>query len=231
MPRTKKPRGVNYSKSQAFTRDTEIPILQPISYEQTYDSNPLQLDLQQIDDDFIDESVPADDFFSNIDDDKTYREKQIHLNEAWQSIRVQLRDALIELESQCDIEENMCPYGKCDNIELFKMITVDCIYFERKFTLICKYSFIKFYLLIYLFIYLFLDEIKIQFNLCNCEQSNLAVALARRGLFPASPIHPSIAFEIKLLEFAEKLLLLAQIPYESFCIALRHIHGIKVCIK
>lgn len=82
-----------------------------------------------------------------------------------------------------------------------------------------------------LFIYLFLDEIKKQFNLCNCEQSNLAVVLTRRGLFPASPINPLIAFEIKLLEFAEKLLLLAQISYESFCIALRHIHDNKVCIK
>jgi len=78
---------------------------------------------------------------------------------------------------------------------------------------------------------IFLDEIKVQFNLCHCEQSNLAVALARRGLFPASPIYPLIAFEIKLLEFAEKLLLLAQISYESFCIALRHIHNTKVCIN
>ncbi|PKY55332.1 hypothetical protein RhiirA4_474696 [Rhizophagus irregularis] len=59
----------------------------------------------------------------------------------------------------------------------------------------------------------------------HCEQSNLAVALTRRELFPASPINPLIVFEIKLLEFAEKLLLLTQI---SFCIALRHIHDNKL---
>ncbi|CAB4435201.1 unnamed protein product [Rhizophagus irregularis] len=173
MPRTKKPRGVKYSKSRAFTRNTEIPILQPIFLEQTYDSNPTEFNLQQSDDDdvnddFIDESIPVD------SDD----------------------NALIELESQCNVEENICLYGKCYNNELFKIITVDY-------------------------------EIKKQFNLYNCEQSNLAVALTRRGLFPASPINPLIAFETKLLEFAEKLLLLAQISYKSFCIALRHIHDNK----
>ncbi|CAB4381008.1 unnamed protein product [Rhizophagus irregularis] len=149
----------------------------PIFLEQTYDSNPTEFNLQQSDDDdvnddFIDESIPVD---SN---DSIYREKQTRLNKFWQSIRVQLKDALIELESH-----------------------FDCIYFEH--------------------------EIKKQFNLCNCEQSNLAVALARREIFPASPINPLIAFEIKLLEFAEKLLL-AQISYESFCIALRHIHDNKL---
>ncbi|PKY54563.1 hypothetical protein RhiirA4_473448 [Rhizophagus irregularis] len=174
MPRTKKPRGVKYSKSRAFTRNTEIPILQPIFLEQTYDSNPTEFNLQQSDDDdvnddFIDESIPVD------SDD----------------------NALIELESQCNVEENICLYGKCYNNELFKIITVDY-------------------------------EIKKQFNLYNCEQSNLAVALTRRGLFPASPINPLIAFETKLLEFAEKLLLLAQISYKSFCIALRHIHDNKL---
>ncbi|GBC30110.2 hypothetical protein GLOIN_2v1775860 [Rhizophagus irregularis DAOM 181602=DAOM 197198] len=111
-------------------------------------------------------------------------------------------DALIELKSQCNVEENICLYVKCYNNELFKIITIDCIYFEH--------------------------EIKKQFNLYNCEQSNLAVALTCRGLFSASPINPLIAFEIKLLEFAEKLLLLAQILYESFCIALRHIHDNKL---
>ncbi|PKY53001.1 hypothetical protein RhiirA4_425703 [Rhizophagus irregularis] len=177
MPHTKKPRGVKYSKLRAFTRNTEIPILQSIFLEQTYDSNPTEFNLQQgddddVNDDFIDESIPID------SDDSIFREKQTRLNKSWQSIRVQLKDALIELESQ-----------------------FDCIYFEH--------------------------EIKKQFNLCNCEQSNLAVALTRRGIFPASPINPLIAFEIKLLEFAEKLLLLAQISYESFCIALRHIHDNK----
>ncbi|CAB5180165.1 unnamed protein product [Rhizophagus irregularis] len=201
MPRTKKPRGVKYSKSRAFTRNTEIPILQPIFLEQTYNSNPTEFNLQQSDyddvnDDFIDESIPVD------SDDSIYREKQTRLNKSWQSIHVQLKDALIELESQCNVEENICLYGKCYNNELFKIITVDCIYFEH--------------------------EIKKQFNLCNCEQSNLAVALTHRGLFSASPINPLIAFEIKLLEFAEKLLLLAQISYESFCIALRHIHDNKL---
>ncbi|CAB4427476.1 unnamed protein product [Rhizophagus irregularis] len=178
MPHTKKPRGVKYSKLRAFTRNTEIPILQSIFLEQTYDSNPTEFNLQQgddddVNDDFIDESIPID------SDDSIFREKQTRLNKSWQSIRVQLKDALIELESQ-----------------------FDCIYFEH--------------------------EIKKQFNLCNCEQSNLAVALTRRGIFPASPINPLIAFEIKLLEFAEKLLLLAQISYESFCIALRHIHDNKL---
>ncbi|GBC45081.2 hypothetical protein GLOIN_2v1766625 [Rhizophagus irregularis DAOM 181602=DAOM 197198] len=171
MPRTIKPRGIKYSKSRAFTRNTEIPILQPIFLEQTYDSNPTEFNLQQSDDDdvnddFIDESIPVD------SDDSIYREKQTRLNKSWQSIRVQLKDALIELESQCNVEENICLYGKCYNNELFKIITVDCIYFE--------------------------------------------LALTRRTLFPASPINPLIAFEIKLLEFAEKLLLLAQISYESF---------------
>ncbi|POG73382.1 hypothetical protein GLOIN_2v1476998 [Rhizophagus irregularis DAOM 181602=DAOM 197198] len=143
MPRTIKPRGIKYSKSRAFTRNTEIPILQPIFLEQTYDSNPTEFNLQQSDDDdvnddFIDESIPVD------SDDSIYREKQTRLNKSWQSIRVQLKDALIELESQCNVEENICLYGKCYNNELFKIITVDCIYFEH--------------------------EIKKQFNLCNCEQ-------------------------------------------------------------
>ncbi|UZO10533.1 uncharacterized protein OCT59_002114 [Rhizophagus irregularis] len=130
-----------------------IPILQPIFLELTYDSNPTEFNLQQSDDDdvnddFIDESIPVD------SDDSIYREKQTRLNKSWQSIRVQLKEVLIELESH-----------------------FDCIYFEH--------------------------EIKKQLNLCNCEQSNFAVALARREIFPASPINPLIAFEIKLLEFAE----------------------------
>ena len=84
-------------------------------------------------DEFIDESNFADNSFSNDDDDNVYREKQNRLNEAWQSIRIQLRDALIELESQHNVEENVCPNGKCVNDELYKSITVDCIYFERKY--------------------------------------------------------------------------------------------------
>ncbi|PKY55331.1 hypothetical protein RhiirA4_474694 [Rhizophagus irregularis] len=66
---------VGKDKLQAFTRNTEIPILQPIFFEQTYDSNPTEFNLQQSDyddvnDDFIDESIPVD------SDDSIYREKQ-----------------------------------------------------------------------------------------------------------------------------------------------------------
>ena len=134
MPRKEKPPGVSYSKPQVFTRDTEIPILRSmLSDEQT---SPIEPSLQQIEDkldEFIDESNFADNSFSNDDDDNVYREKQNRLNEAWQSIRIQLRDALIELESQHNVEENVCPNGKCVNDELYKSITVDCIYFERKY--------------------------------------------------------------------------------------------------
>lgn len=52
----------------------------------------------------------------------------------------------------------------------------------------------------------------------DCEHSNLTIALARWGLFPASPIDPSIAFEIIK---CRKLLLLAQISYEF------RIHNLK----
>ncbi|CAG8762931.1 17634_t:CDS:2, partial [Rhizophagus irregularis] len=85
-------------------------------------------------------------------DDSIYKEKKTHLNKFWQSIHVQLKDALIELKSQYNVEENICLYKKCYNNELFKIITVDY-------------------------------EIKKQFNLCNCEQSNLAVALTHKELF------------------------------------------------
>ncbi|CAB4423935.1 unnamed protein product [Rhizophagus irregularis] len=74
-------------------------------------------DDDDVNDDFIDESIPVD------SDDSIYREKQTRLNKSWQSIRVQLKDALIELESQCNVEENICLYGKCyNNNELFKII-------------------------------------------------------------------------------------------------------------
>ncbi|CAB5391928.1 unnamed protein product [Rhizophagus irregularis] len=175
MPHTKKPHGIKYSKSRAFIRNTEIPILQ---------LNKLMIQI-----------------LLNLICNKIIMMMLIMIL-LIKSIRVQLKDALIELKSQCNVEENICLYVKCYNNELFKIITIDCIYFEH--------------------------EIKKQFNLYNCEQSNLAVALTCRGLFSASPINPLIAFEIKLLEFAEKLLLLAQISYESFCIALRHIHDNKL---
>ena len=133
MPRKRKPSGINYSKSQAFTRDTEIPILRSTLSDET---SPIDPSLQQTGDkldEFIDESIFADNSLSNDDDDNVYREKQNRLNEAWQLIRIQLRDALIELESQQNVEEKVCPNGKCDNDELYKSITVDCIYFERKY--------------------------------------------------------------------------------------------------
>ncbi|GBC34686.2 hypothetical protein GLOIN_2v1788259 [Rhizophagus irregularis DAOM 181602=DAOM 197198] len=151
MPHTKKPHDIKYSKSQTFTHNTEIPILQLIFLEQTYDSNPTEFNLQQsnnndVNNNFIDESIPVD------SDDSIYKEKKTHLNKFWQSIHVQLKDALIELKSQYNVEENICLYKKCYNNELFKIITVDY-------------------------------EIKKQFNLCNCEQSNLAVALTHKELF------------------------------------------------
>lgn len=74
-------------------------------------------------------------------------------------------------------------------------------------------------------------EHKILFVHCNCEP--LAVTLSRAELWPATPTNPRYAFSFALLEWAEALLLEAQVALKDFCNSLKFrclFHLIKVCM-
>ena len=72
-------------------------------------------------------------------------------------------------------------------------------------------------------------EHSILFIYCTCEP--LAITLARAELWPASPTNPQYSFSFSLLDWAEALLLEAQVSLKDFCSSLKfrcRIQGNKV---
>lgn len=70
---------------------------------------------------------------------------------------------------------------------------------------------------------------KVLFVHCACEP--LPVTLCRAELWPATPTNPHYAFSFGLLEWAEALLLEAQVALKDFCNSLKFrslFHFIKV---
>lgn len=149
------------------------------------------------------------------------------LEKNWNSLRLELRDALIEAEGNDNT--NLKPQFMqqrifCSKCNQTKACEVDCISFECKnaclFIGICN-DFTKL-----MRTNVCLDEEKLTFVFCDCEKN--AITLCKNGLFPASPERPSIAFNIKLLRFANRLYLETQGSQEGFCKALRFIHDSQV---
>ena len=69
-------------------------------------------------------------------------------------------------------------------------------------------------------IYFFIGlEHKVQFISCACEP--LAVTMTRAELWPAMPTNPRCAFSFALLDWAEALLLEAQVSFQDFCNTLK----------
>ena len=62
-------------------------------------------------------------------------------------------------------------------------------------------------------------EHKVQFISCGCE--SLAVTMTRAELWPATPTNPRCAFTFALLDWAEALLLEAQVSLQDFCKSLK----------
>ena len=62
-------------------------------------------------------------------------------------------------------------------------------------------------------------EHEVQFMSCGCEP--LAVSLAKAELWPATPTNPRYAFSFTLLDWAEALLLEAQVSLKDFCKTLK----------
>ena len=55
----------------------------------------------------------------------------------------------------------------------------------------------------------------ISFASCGCEP--LPITLARAKLWPATPHHPRLVFTFGLLDWAEALMLEAQVSLNDFC--------------
>ena len=62
-------------------------------------------------------------------------------------------------------------------------------------------------------------EHSILFVYCICEA--LAITMARAELWPATPTSPKFAFSFALLDWAESLLLEAQVSLKDFCNSLK----------
>ena len=52
-------------------------------------------------------------------------------------------------------------------------------------------------------------------HFCSCEKP--AVTLIRNGLFPASPVNPTIGFEFQFLELMRLMVFEAHVPLNKFC--------------
>ena len=63
-------------------------------------------------------------------------------------------------------------------------------------------------------------EQSVLFTYCGCEA--LAITLARAELWPATPSSPRCEFYFSLLEWAERLLVEAQVSLKDFCNSLSY---------
>lgn len=52
---------------------------------------------------------------------------------------------------------------------------------------------------------LFTDLERLELSICQCQPA--AVQLVERGLFPCAPLHPSLAVDIRVLDFVTGLFL------------------------